>query len=344
MWTIVIAGAEWVKLRFSKMNVEAGYDWITIYQCADSRDCADPYGGEMLTKLSGSAVEHGRDGWILANGAMRIHFESDASVRREGFKAVWISSLNTTDPDGPGPECVQNEWPHTHSDIGMQSCELPHDWERLKADGYSGNLRTGGLGQKIILDPYTGASQFDTWVCHYSHRCARRAGSGDTLFDNLTPTCRNCALDAFIYDTGASMTNGCRNCACGDGSRMCGCAWCPDIVPDASFFPAGTIDGTAVTAAECHQSCFRAGYGHESCGTGTGLLNEYFNGGNALSCVAACMMRVGGRLPLDSAGSIAHTFLFEHHAADSVPRKKGCRHWHTLKIPLFTATSHGFVV
>jgi hypothetical protein len=164
-------------------------------------------------------------------------------------------------------------------------------------------LRTGGLGQKIILDPYTGASQFDTWVCHYSHRCARRAGSVDTPFDHLTPMCQHCALDAFIYDAGASMTKGCHNCACGDGSRMCGCVWCPDIIPDASFFPAGTIDGTAVTAAECHQSCFRAGYGHESCGTGTGLLNEYFNGGNALSCVAACMMRVGGRLPLDSAGS-----------------------------------------
>ena len=225
------------------MDLEDNYDYVTIYQCADSHDCADPYGGEMVTQLTGSDLEQGRDAWIVAQGAMRVHFTSDSSVRRAGFRAVWISSLNSTDPEGSGPGCALNEWPYTHFDVGMQSCELPRDWERLKADAYSGNLVTGGLGQKIILDPYTGAPQFDTWVCHYSHQCARRAGSGDT-----PPT-------------------------------------------------------SAVTARECRESCFRAGYGHEYCGTGTGLLDEYLNGGNALSCVAACMVRVGGRLPLDSAGS-----------------------------------------
>ena len=246
-WTIVIPGAEWVKLRIIKMDVESDYDFISIFQCADREDCSDPHGGALVKVLTGSEVERGSDAWILAQGAMRVHFTSDGSVRRQGFKAVWISSLNTTDPEGPGSgvgSCIQGEWPHAHDEIWMRSCALPPDWERLKADGYSGNLRTGGLGQRIIMNHQTGAPHFDTWVCHYSHPCARR-------------------------------------------------------IADPSI-------GNAVTAEECHQQCSVAGYSHEHCGFGASLLDEYFGSGGALSCIQACMMRVGGRIPIDGAAGSDH--------------------------------------
>ena len=42
----------------------------------------------------------------------------------------------------------------------------------MKPDGYAGNLRVGGLGTKITPD-----ENFHTWVCHYSHDCARRLDS-----------------------------------------------------------------------------------------------------------------------------------------------------------------------
>jgi len=67
-----------------------------------------------------------------------------------------------------------------------------------------------------------------------------------TLFDELTPSCQRCALDAFIYNPGTSITQGCYNCKCGDGSTMCGCAWCPEAVPEAAFFPTDVIGSSVV--------------------------------------------------------------------------------------------------
>ena len=71
----------------------------------------------------------------------------------------------------PEPICETGEWPERP--IGAwQHCSLPTDWKRLKPDGYAGNLRFGGLGTKITPD-----ENFHTWVCHYSHDCARRLDS-----------------------------------------------------------------------------------------------------------------------------------------------------------------------
>jgi hypothetical protein len=63
---------------------------------------------------------------------------------------------------------AQMHWPYPPSDHLAQSCALPGNWSRLKPDAYTGILLSGGLGQKII------PGVFDTWVCHYTHQCARR--------------------------------------------------------------------------------------------------------------------------------------------------------------------------
>jgi len=61
-------------------------------------------------------------------------------------------------------------WPHP-ADGAWQQCRLPSEWSRLRADGYNGLLRTGGLGLKMM------PGYFHTWVCHYAHSCTRRLGS-----------------------------------------------------------------------------------------------------------------------------------------------------------------------
>ena len=164
-WTIVVPGADWVKIRFVKFDLEPEYDFVRLYECTDGSNCADPNSGTLLASLTGSTLEHGYDGWILASGALRVHFESDISITRNGFTAVWISSHDTVDPvDGVVT------WPHP-ADGAWQQCRLPSEWSRLRADGYNGLLRTGGLGLKMM------PGYFHTWVCHYAHSCTRRLGS-----------------------------------------------------------------------------------------------------------------------------------------------------------------------
>jgi hypothetical protein len=54
---------------------------------------------------------------------------------------------------------------------------------------------------------------------------------GGPAYNALSDTCRHCARDAFVYKSGQNITVGCWECACGDGSQICGCLGCPAISP-----------------------------------------------------------------------------------------------------------------
>jgi len=97
-WTIVVPGAEWVKIRFVKFDLENRYDYVRLYECPGGGKCEDPTSGTMIAELTGTSVQHGYDGWILARGSLRVHFQSDLTIAEDGFRAVWISSGNTVDP------------------------------------------------------------------------------------------------------------------------------------------------------------------------------------------------------------------------------------------------------
>ena len=72
---------------------------------------------------------------------------------------------------------------------------------------------------------------------------------------NLSVTCRHCAYDAFAYfPIEKSIRDGCTQggvpCQCINSQfKECNCATCPDIQPDASFFPAGEDAAAAAAAA-----------------------------------------------------------------------------------------------
>ena len=54
---------------------------------------------------------------------------------------------------------------------------------------------------------------------------------GGPAYNALSDTCQRCARDASVYKYGQDITKGCWECACGDGSQMCGCGGCPPISP-----------------------------------------------------------------------------------------------------------------
>jgi hypothetical protein len=174
-WTIVVPGAEWVKIRFVQFDLENTYDYVRLYECPDGGKCEDPTSGMMIAELTGTSVEHGYDGWILVKGSLRVHFQSDSTITKGGFRADWKSSVQV--------------WPYP-PDYEWQRCRLPPDWSLLRPDGYDGLLRTGGLGLKMI------PGYFHTWVCHYAHGCARRLGS-----------------DVWVPGTGTGSAMGARECA-----------------------------------------------------------------------------------------------------------------------------------
>jgi len=98
-WSIVIRGAEWVKLRFSRFDVERRYDVVKIYECTgalhDTR-CLNDTSWTLLAQLSGSLADNTAPpsihDWFVARGGIRVHFTADSTIQRHGFEASWTSS------------------------------------------------------------------------------------------------------------------------------------------------------------------------------------------------------------------------------------------------------------
>jgi len=163
-WEIAPTGATWVKLRFTQFDLEErgeSGDFVRIYECP-SGDCS--VHSNLVAHVTSNDLDLDEGYRFVAQGTMLIRFESDAEVVGKGFTAEWISSESAS-------SCETGEWPERPTDA-WQRCSLPTDWKHLKPDGYVGNLRVGGLGTKITPD-----ENFHTWVCHYSHACARRLNS-----------------------------------------------------------------------------------------------------------------------------------------------------------------------
>ena len=82
-----------------------------------------------------------------------------------------------------------------------------------------------------------------------------QTSSSYAAYYNLSITCRHCAYDAFAYfPITKSIRDGCTKggvpCQCIHSQfKECNCATCPDIQPDAGFFPAGEDADAAAAAA-----------------------------------------------------------------------------------------------
>jgi len=104
MWSIVVHGAEWVKLRFSLFDIERRYDMVKIYECTGAlydTHCLHDNSWTLLVELSGSLADNTAPAsihdWFLARGGIRMHFTSDSTIQKRGFEAAW-TSLSTPPP------------------------------------------------------------------------------------------------------------------------------------------------------------------------------------------------------------------------------------------------------
>jgi len=109
-WVIAIPNERWAKLRFTWLDTEQNYDFVTIYECGDAlhqEECLKSGAGNLLAQVSGSLTDGtssvSMDEWIMSRGPVLVHFTSDASIHKGGFRIIWTSTLHTTTSSGDAP-------------------------------------------------------------------------------------------------------------------------------------------------------------------------------------------------------------------------------------------------
>jgi len=101
-WVIAIPNARWVKLRFVWLDTEQNYDFVTIYECGGAvrqEECLTSGAGDLLAQVSGSMTDStssvSMDEWFMSRGPVLVHFTSDSSIHKGGFRVKWTSTLRT---------------------------------------------------------------------------------------------------------------------------------------------------------------------------------------------------------------------------------------------------------
>ena len=88
-------------------------------------------------------------------------------------------------------------------------------------------------------------------MCSHKIDKTEGGGEGGAARGTEVPDSVDCARDTFVYKPGLATTRGCNTCTCGDGSRMCGCTFCPEIVPQSGFFlPIDVFGGNTTMSGE----------------------------------------------------------------------------------------------
>jgi len=85
-WIIAPQDAGAVELTFSKFETEEGYDFVTIFNCADGEACVNT---TQVAGLSGFLVSGQKV--QSSTGVMRVVFTSDYAITYGGFAASWIA-------------------------------------------------------------------------------------------------------------------------------------------------------------------------------------------------------------------------------------------------------------
>jgi len=198
-------------------------------------------------------------------------------------------------------------------------CCAHADWSEPKtcSDGYVAIPKLPAEAPWCVCPDYDGGSA--CYGCYPpqggTHDPNPEVPGNYAEYYDLSDTCRHCARDAFVYSPGLAITRGCRNCGCGDGSRMCGCVWCPEIIPESDFFPPGVTMPTtpppsplsttpipsspAVVPDQTPGSSSSgseggSGVGFESLESGSGSLSEVFGSGSGSEVLLASGSGSGG--------------------------------------------------
>ena len=106
-WFIEIPNTIWVSLRFTWLDTEQNYDFVTLYECGGvvhQEECLHPGVGRVLARVSGlmsdNTLSVSMDELFMARGPVLVHFTSDSSIHKRGFRIMWTSTLRTAPSSG----------------------------------------------------------------------------------------------------------------------------------------------------------------------------------------------------------------------------------------------------
>jgi hypothetical protein len=164
LWKILSPSSLPVHLTFTRFQTELEFDYVEIYGC-NVPSCAAK---TLLASLSGSPDLNNT--YVAPTGMMLINFKSDSSIALSGWEAVYKSGQSEEEEE----EEEEFTWPPALPDL--HNCSLPGqgDWSGLYAYRPH-NITSGGLGLRMI------PAQFEIWLCHALHPCARSHASQHTL-------------------------------------------------------------------------------------------------------------------------------------------------------------------
>jgi hypothetical protein len=92
-WVIGLQGAQRVNLHFTHFDTEAGFDFVSVFSCADE-SCPNPV---QLRSFSGKDVPADV---TFSTGFIRIEWRSDGSVTFTGWSADYTVHFSTVQPPG----------------------------------------------------------------------------------------------------------------------------------------------------------------------------------------------------------------------------------------------------
>jgi len=157
-----------ITATFTLMEVEANYDYVTVYSCA-TMEC-EVQDMVMLRKITGS-LETPFEVRAPNSSVMAVTFTTDYSMVRQGFAARLKGDTGSpTPPPGGMPPWLMPEVIDQYS--GIPECVETRDWSQIIRVGESEGLSMGGVGDAGRGDP-----QWDVWACWGVHSCLGAVGA-----------------------------------------------------------------------------------------------------------------------------------------------------------------------
>jgi hypothetical protein len=157
-----------ITATFTLMDVEANYDYVTVYSCA-TKDC-EVQDMVMLQRITGSLATPFE---VRApnSSVVAITFTTDYSVVRQGFTARLVGDNGSpTPPPGGMPPWLMPEVIDQFS--GIPECVETRDWSDIIPVGEAEGLSMGGVGDAGRGDP-----KWDVWACWGVHSCLGAVGA-----------------------------------------------------------------------------------------------------------------------------------------------------------------------
>jgi len=214
-------GADYIILNFTEFDLEAGYDFVRVY---DGTSTSDP----LLGSFSGSSLP----GTITSTGgSMLVHFISDYSVTADGWQAEYLSvelepvcidetlteasasiNDNTGDEDYMNnADCRKLIQPVRATEITLTFTEFNlengNDYVRI----YDGTSTSDPLLAELTgtTPPQPVTSGGGNMLIHFTSNESIRAPGWSASYTSNSPSCGPCLEETFTASSGVLADNSC---------------------------------------------------------------------------------------------------------------------------------------